>query len=47
MNHYVLASLLAFVLSAALTPLIKRLAWRWHIVDQPDQVRKLRLPVAH
>jgi len=47
MNHYVLASLLAFVLSAALTPLIKRLAWRWHIVDQPDQVRKLQTkPVA-
>ncbi|HPD07778.1 undecaprenyl/decaprenyl-phosphate alpha-N-acetylglucosaminyl 1-phosphate transferase [Patescibacteria group bacterium] len=47
MNHYLLASLLAFILSAALTPLIKQLAWHWHIVDRPDQVRKLQTkPVA-
>jgi len=47
MNHYILASLLAFVLSAVLTPFIKQLAWRWHIVDRPDQIRKLQTkPVA-
>ncbi len=47
MNHYILASLLAFILSAVLTPFIKQLAWRWHIVDRPDQIRKLQTkPVA-
>lgn len=42
MLHYLAASLLVFILTVALTPLIRRLAWRLAIVDRPDQVRKLQ-----
>ncbi|HNW56106.1 MAG TPA: MraY family glycosyltransferase, partial [bacterium] len=46
-SHYLLASLVSFVIAASLAPLIKRLAWKLNIVDKPDLVRKFQeKPVA-
>jgi UDP-GlcNAc:undecaprenyl-phosphate GlcNAc-1-phosphate transferase len=37
----VLSTVLALMLSVALTPLVRNLAFRWNLVDQPDNKRKV------
>ena len=41
MYSLILLTLASLLLTLAFTPLCKRLAWRFGIVDHPDQVRKL------
>src|SRR5262249_43124671 len=49
MNPILLAALSSFGICLVFTPIIRRLATRWNLVDRPDAVRKLHarpIPVA-